>query len=92
MDLLVRATMTEEWLIKELDAATKQLNIWWNGVAKADSLPRKLQCKIMFLRGYLGAIRNQKDEEVLGKAIADLKEEFWRKRFYGSPLQPKVHG
>lgn len=54
--------MIEAELIKELDAATLQLNLWW-GNKKDCPYPKKLQDKVSFLRGYLTAIKNLKNND-----------------------------
>lgn len=70
-----------EWLIKELDIATRQATMW--RLAEDRAYPAKLDSKIQFLHGYLKAIKNLQDEKLVGEVVKDLKEEFWKKRFYG---------
>lgn len=69
--------MTEAFLIKELDAATNQLNLWWKNKIKEGTFPKKLENRIKFLRGYLKAIKLQKDEAEMDRILTRIKGEYW---------------
>lgn len=70
--------MTEEFLIKELDTATRQLKVWWNNKIPKYSYPKKLTNKINFLKAYLKALKLQKDENEIQRVLRRLQGDYWK--------------
>ena len=78
--------MTETELIKELDVAVKQLNMWWKSVVKPDSLPSRLEGKIRFLKAYLKAKKLLQDDKEVARIAKRLKEEYYGFGYFRSKL------
>jgi hypothetical protein len=67
---------TEEWLIKELEQAKLALNLWWKNAVKENSYPKKLENRILFLRGYIKAVRLLKNEKEVTRIAKEAQQQY----------------
>lgn len=72
--------MTSEADVKrELDIAIQRMKTWWMEKIPANSYPKKLYGKIQYLKAYLEAYKNVKNETKVNEVIKNLKLALYEK-------------
>lgn len=67
--------MTEETIQRELASTETQLRMWWINKIPETSYPKKLANKIKFLRGYLVAIKNLKNDDLVRSKVNEITDK-----------------